>query len=235
MDQLIARLDSRKHESVQRTRTGIILIFAGLVFSPIPSVRLYAGLSSIAGAILLYLGRHALGKTHQAYVSKSFITLVLTEIFVAIISAAIGGALAAIALTQPTEIENLLTNAYVSSTGLVLAANIIIYLALVYFVYDLQDRTGRTVLWTGFALGCITNLLVLYIVMSELPSIVPQILSQSTSLVAAWSMLGDEFVIWSLLAWIPAIPYAVAYYWAYRHVEKQAVTPEIIQASLISG
>src|SRR5256885_3176649 len=54
LDHALARLDAEKHKSVSKTRTGLFLIFVGLLFGLIPAVALYAGLSLIGGGGLFF-------------------------------------------------------------------------------------------------------------------------------------------------------------------------------------
>src|SRR5207245_5031187 len=76
LDHALAHLDAEKRKSVSKTRTGLFLIFVGLLFGLMPAVALYAGLSLIGGGVLIFFGRGALGARHQRSATWSFITVI---------------------------------------------------------------------------------------------------------------------------------------------------------------
>src|SRR5947208_8783249 len=67
LDHALARLDAEKRKSVRKTRTGLFLIFVGLLFGLIPAVALYAGLSLIGGGGMIFLGMRGVGAPHPRY------------------------------------------------------------------------------------------------------------------------------------------------------------------------
>jgi len=75
-DHALAGLDAEKLTGVNRTRTGLFLVFVGILVEVIPAVALYGGLSLIAGAVLIFIGRKALGAKHQRYASWSFAAII---------------------------------------------------------------------------------------------------------------------------------------------------------------
>ncbi len=76
MDHALARLDAEKRTGVSKTRTGLFLIFVGILVKVIPALALYGGLSLIPGAVLIFIGRKALGTKHQRYASWSFAAII---------------------------------------------------------------------------------------------------------------------------------------------------------------
>ena len=226
VDHGLARLSPQQQERVDWTRVGIYLIFAGIIFTPIPFIAVYSGIAILAGAVFIFLGRRALGPRHQRYAFRSFLLVTIAQV-AAFIGAAFviilfGRAVSSGAIDLATAFSNLFLTLYV----IIVLTDIVTNLALVFFVYDLQDSKGHALLWSAFMLEILVNVIIALVVISAAQATAQQVLSQVTTVLDPFIQLQLQFAAWRLLLWIPAIPYAIAYYRARSRVDKKVVEAE---------
>ncbi len=229
LDHAVARLDAEKLKGVRMTRTGLFLIFVGILFGLIPAVALYADLSLIAGAALIFLGRKALGARHQRYASWSFMALI-AGVVAEFVGSFVLGAFLVLALINGGDPARVLSSVFLSLNLLIVVASTIIGLGLVFFTYEFQNATGRVILWAAYWLGILFNVIVTLVIVSQIQAVSIEAVSQAGTPADALTILGNVFAPWRLLQFIPAIAYAIGYYKAWTQIEKKATQ----EAGLIS-
>jgi hypothetical protein len=221
LDHALARLDAKNRTGVSRTRTGLYLIFVGIVFEIIPAVATYAGLSLIAGAVLLFLNRRAFGAKYQRYVFWSFVA-VTGGVIAEIAGSFVLGVLYAVEVVTGGDPVSVLSSFFLELNLMLAVIGAVTGLGLVFFTYDMQNAAGRTILWTAYSLGIVVNVIVILVIVSQVQTASAQVLSQVSSPGDAFMALLASFAPWHLLQAIPAVPYAAAYYRAWSSVEKRA-------------
>lgn len=226
IDHALARLKPEQQARITRTRAGIFLIFVGIIFQPIPTLALYAGLAILAGVVLIFLGRRALGPRHQRYALRSFILVIVGQAttfvgtFVVII-------LFGLAVSNgTTDLVSALSTLFLSLYLVIVIGDVVTTLGIVFLTYDLQDSTGRALLWSAFSLEVLVNVIIAFAVVSEVQATAQQVLSQVASAKDALFSLQYRFAYLRLLLWIAAIPYAIAYFKAWARIDKIAVAAE---------
>jgi drug/metabolite transporter (DMT)-like permease len=221
IDHALARLSVEQRKAVSRSRTGLFLIFIGIVFGSIPAVALYAGLSLIAGAVLIFVGRGALGPKHRRYAFWSFLAIIV-GVFGTFVSSFVLGVLFALAIITGGDPVSVLSSLFLALNILLTVVGAIIGLGLVFLAYDLQNATGRALLWAAYSLGILVNVIILLVIVSQIQAASAQVLSQVGTPAEALVALENVFAPWRLLQFIPAFFYGVAYYKAWSRIEKKA-------------
>lgn len=221
LDHALARLDREKRKSISWTRTGLFLIFVGLLFGLIPAVALYANLALLAGGVLIFLGRRALGARHQRYASWSFVT-VIAGVVIAFVGSLVLGAIFALTLITGGDPARTLASVYLELDLLTAVASTILGLGLVFFTYEFQNATGRTLLWAAYWLGILFSVIVTLVIVSQIQTVSVEVVSQVGTPADALVAVANVFAPWRLLQFIPTIVYAIAYYKAWSSIEKRA-------------
>ena len=221
LDHALARLDAEKRKSVSKTKTGLFLIFVGILFGLIPAVAVYAGLSELAGAVLLFLGGSALGARHKRYTTWSF-GAIISGLVTEIVGSFVIGVLFVQAINNGGDPARELSFFFLTLNLLLVVVGTIVGLGLVFFTYELQSAVGRTILWAAYWLGILVNVIVILVIVSQLQTATLEVLSQALTPAEALIALGNAFAPWRLLQFIPAIAYAIAYYRAWSQIEKRA-------------
>jgi hypothetical protein len=222
LDHALARMEPKKRESVNRTRTGLGLILLGIVMEAIPTLSFYGALPLIAGVALVFLGRRAFGAQHQRYVSRSFI-LVVAGVFAQFVGSFLVGGLIALSLLSGADPATTLSSFFLALNMMLIVIDAIIGLGLVFFTYDLQNATGRTILWAAYSLGVLMNAIFALVIFSQVQAASADVVSQVGTASAAINLLIYAFAPWRLLQLIPAIFYAIAYFRSPSELEKKAV------------
>ncbi len=91
-----------------------------------------------------------------------------------------------------------------------------------FLTYEIQNATGRTILWAAYSLGIVVDVVITLVIVLQIQAASAQVLSQVGTPADALTALEYVFAPWRLLQFIPAIPYAIAYYKAWSSIEKKA-------------
>jgi hypothetical protein len=215
-------MEPEKRESVNRTRTGLGLILLGIVMEAVPTLSFYGALPLIAGAVLVFLSRRTLGAQHQRYVSMSFI-LIVGGVFAQFVGSFLIGGLIALFLLNGADPATTLSSFFLALNVMLIVIDGIIGLGLVFFTYDLQNATGRTILWAAYSLGVLMNAIFAIVIFSQVQAVSADVVSQVGEASAAINLITYRFAPWRLLQLIPAIFYAIAYFRSPSGLEKKAV------------
>lgn len=194
----VAYYEAQRREQVDRTITGLLLIAIGFFLSWIPFINLIGGIIELVGAILVILGRKAFGTKHARNVFWSVIIFVvglvstIVTFFVVIFYSIVSTAGSPSTIASP----------FGGSVPIVsLVATTVIGFVYVIFVYELEEKSGRILLWCGYVANiatAATNLLVL----------------TNLSVVAAVQLLLVDI----LIGIIPAVLFGVAYFLARERI-----------------
>ena len=221
-DHALARLEPEKRESINRTRTGLGLILLGIVMEAVPTVSFYGALPLIAGAVLVFLSRRTFGTQHQRYVSRSFI-LVVAGVFAQFVGSFVVGGLIALSLLNGSDPATTLSSFFLALNMILIVIDAMIGLGLVFFTYDVQNATGRAILWAAYSLGVLMNVIFAIMIFSQVQAVSADVVSQVGTASAPISLIIYRFAPWRLLQLIPAIFYAIAYFRSPSGLEKKVV------------
>ena len=140
------------------------------------------------------------------------------------------GVLFALALINGGDPVRVLSSAFLSLDLLLVVVSTIVGLGLVFFTYEFQNATGRTILWSAYWLGILVNVVVTLVIVSQIQAASVEVVSRAGTPAGALTDLANVFAPWRLLQFISTIAYAIAYYTAWSQVEKRATQ----EAGLIS-
>jgi len=170
---------------IGRTKTGVLLIFIGFLFNWIPDILpiVIGGLVIFVGAILTILGRKAFGARHNMFVILAIVIFIV-------------GLAAAFAL----EIAfNILI------AGVIDAA--ISGIASVLFVHELENKTGKYLLYAGYAASVIVSVVILALVFPIIDA----------ALVSTYRFLDG----------VSSVIFAGAYFIAYSRIQRREIPPPL--------
>ena len=227
--------EAERQKQINRTKTGLLLLLIGGLLSWVPFIGLLGSLLLLIGAIFVILGRKAFGAGHSRNV-----VLAIVVFFVAIIS----GVVLAIALfvsvvpvgnpdpaTFAAQVANALSNLLL---GLIVVAAIG-GIASVLFTYALQEKTGKILLWAGYA----ANIAIAIAVWAIVSPIIANALAQSisggsydpTPFVAAQS----QITALAILSVIPSLLFAAATYLAWSRVNRGEIPAPSVPPGMPPG
>ncbi len=198
---------------VDRTKTGIFLLFVGSLLSWIPfGVSALGLLLLFVGAVLVIVGRKPFGASHARFVVASIV------LFVVGIAIVIFVAILALLPTVPSIINSggvltPQTQAAAQNASLIgaIAFAVVVGVAQVLFTYALQKPMGRILLWAGYAAN-LAVAVALYLLMSPVYNAVVT----SADFEAALSLQ----VGYTLISVVPALIYAAADYLAWSRIRR---------------
>ncbi len=201
---------------VDRTKTGVFLLLLGSLLSWAPyGISIIGDLFLFIGAVMVILGRKAFGPSHSRNVVVSIILFVVGILIVIVV------AVIALLPSVPSIISNNGTltpavSAAAQNAGLAgaIASAIVIGIAEVLFTYALQVRTGRILLWVGYAANLVVNI-VIYAVLSPV-----------YNAVVTQAQLNDALgqqTTYTLLAVFPALVFAAADYLAWSRISRREI------------
>lgn len=197
----------------ERTRTGLLLLVIGFVLAAIPFVNVVAVVLLIVAAILLLLGADAFGARHRSFVVASVVLFIVLVAAVVYVFASFFFQLFLGGLGAPVATEAAWRGTVIG-VGILSAGFAVPYLLV---THELQDITGRQVLWGAAAVEvAVAGVEIWYL------------LSLSGAGPADLAFLGALTAnpITYLFA-LTALPWAYAYYRAYRRV----ATPPLVPSS----
>jgi hypothetical protein len=216
----MARLEPEKRNNAYRTKTGLGFILLGIILSPIPTAALYGGLSLIGGVVLVFLGRRAFGAKHQRYALWSFV-LIIGGVVSELAGSFVVDLMFALSLSNGVDPASALASFFLTLNLLLIVIDAILTLGLVFLTYDLQNSTGRTILWAAYFLGILMNMILAVVIFSQVQAVSAEVVSQVGTARDAVALITYVFAPWRLLQFVPAIFYAIAYYKTRSSVEKR--------------
>jgi MFS family permease len=228
MPGLPSAMDSERRKQIDRTKTGVLLLLIGTLIAWLPLIGIIGAILLLVGAILVILGRKAFGAAHAR---KVMISIVL--FFVGLIIGVVAGIILASALLTglfggtPSQagVQSALNNyLIVAFVGTVVSG-----LASVFFTYELQNKTGRYLLFAGYAATVVIQIAIIVIVgqtiAAMLATMFPGGTYNPTAGVAALANFTSQVQSVALLSGIPALIYAAADYLVWQRINKGEIPP----------
>jgi len=232
-----------RRTSISRTKTGMLLLTIGFVIRPISYIGIVAiglglvgDLLSIIGAILALLGRKPFGQRHSSYTIYSVVIYLAGGTATAIGTFALLFADFSIVLnrTSLSAQQQALNSAYSEMLIAGLIGWALIGIAFSLFTYALQNSTGRRLLYTAYAAMVAVYGFVFYKIFPQVAGTVSIAFSNGAYDSAPIRALLAQQQQLDLLAFIPAVIYAIAYYQVYQSISRGEIpvsTPQSIVSS----
>ncbi len=219
--------EQKRSGSIDRTKTGLLLLIIGTVIGPIPIIGLLGGIIALVGAILVIIGRNPFGKSHSDYVLWSvglyiggFVIGIIFAIgfLLAVVQAGItNGMTAGFADAFSSNFNNLLVGTFISLA--------ITGVANVLFTYALQKPMGKVVLWAAYVGSLALGVYTLSVIGSQVSSAVQAAFASGTFDRAPIDALQSQLSNLRLFAIVPSIIFAAAYYMAWSRVNRNEIPP----------
>ncbi len=206
---------------IERTKTGLLLVAAGILLGPVPYVMYIGAILATIGVIMVIFGRNSFDTNHSNYVFLSVVIYCLGFAITVIAGFYYGfsSITASQGLVSQATIESKLILAFDDFLTGLLVGGAIIGVAYVVFTYTLQDSAGRILLYIAFA----THLVVAVLIASVISQQVAGTINQSLSSGSVYPSLLAHLQLLQLLSLIPAAIFALAYYKAYSRIQKREV------------
>lgn len=206
-------------KSVDRTRTGVILLAVGAFLGWIPLIGIIGSLLSLAGALLVILGRTAFGTKHARNVVIA-IALFIVGLVGGFVLA--GGSLASIAgasLSSPAQAQTAITGVFNTLLLGAIILGLISGMAGVFFLWELLDIPGRILILASYAVGIVIGVAVYVIIMGQLGPALSAAFSGSPPDLGPLFALDAQINNLRLLSAFPAFLAAGAAYVAWSRIE----------------
>src|SRR2546427_2532649 len=215
--------DAERRKQIDRTKTGVLLLLIGTLLGWLPLIGVVGALLVLVGAILVILGRKAFGPAHARKVMISILLF-----FIGIIIAIVAGIILTSALLSgffggaPSQaaVQSALNNYLIVA----FVATIVGGLASVFFTYELQNQTGRYLLFAGYAATVIIQIAVFVIVSQTIATAIAAMFPGGTynpvQAATAMASFTSQAQTIALLSGIPALLYAGANYIAWTRINK---------------
>ena len=224
-------MDYERTRHIDRTKTGVLLLMIGAVLGWIPfGISFIGAILSFIGAILVILGRRAFGAKHSRNVIAAVILYVLS--IAALIGAGIVFAFATIASVMgsvPTAAQ--LTGAINALLigGVVVA--VIAGIAQVLFTYEIQNQTGRYLLFLGFGASVVLQIAVVLLISPVISSAIAQALAGGTYNPGPINKLQSQINDYALLAVIADLIWAAADYMVWPRINRGEIPAPVAAAA----
>ena len=82
---------------------------------------------------------------------------------------------------------------------MLIVVDVILTLGLVFLTYDLQNRTGRTLLWTAYSLGIIMDAILALVIFTQVQAISAEVVSQVRTAMDGVALITYMFAPWRVL------------------------------------
>jgi hypothetical protein len=211
---------------VDRTKTGLLLLLIGVLFTPIPYVSIVGDILILVGAILVIVGRKAFGAIHARNTIWSIIIFVIGIAVIFAGGLAFGFAVASAAFAgigngtvNTTTISQSLASAFQILLVFSAVGGAIFGIAEVLFTYALQKHIGRILLWAGYAAAVAVSITQFVIISPLIENAASQSFTGTTFDPTPFNSLQTQLQVLGLLSFIPGIIYASAIYLAWSRVK----------------
>ena len=246
--------ESNRRKETSWTKNGLFILAVGFavstvgVFSshftitPAPFALILrlvsgiAGLASLAGGLMVVLGRQSFGPKHS---KNAIYTLVL--FIVSIVSGAVGGIVFAFSVllsffnsgsNSSSITSNSVTSAFYVLLITIMIAAILSGLATVFLTYALQQQTGRILLWVAYISSIALTIVNSIITFQGIAGAINEAFANGGYNPAPLQALQFQQNPIQLLAIIPTLVFAVAFYMAWTRIVKGELPS---QTTLITG
>ena len=229
-DYASAMAEHDKTQSINRTKTGLLLLIIGLLIGPIPFVGIIGVILDLIGAILVIIGRKPFGPAHSR---NTIWSVVIYSVGIAVvIIGSVAFTLSVISASFNPSVngafdQNTVGQALASSfDGLLIAAAIggaVIGIANVLFTYAIQNKNGRTLLWSAYIASLAVSVVTILVIGPLITNAFQQAVSGGRYDPGPISALQLQESIIGLLGYIPALIYAVAFYSVVSRINRREI------------
>lgn len=205
--------DFARQKQIDRTRTGLLLLFIGVLLSWVPYVSFAGIIIVLVGAILVILGRKAFGPAHSRNVLIALALFVGGIVgLVAVLVLLVNAIITTVVPTTPEEVLALMTT-YIPALLVIGGISGLSYPLLAHAV---SSRTGQILLWVGYA-ATLGILVVTYITLIGIFEAAAAVTGDPFGFLTAFL---TAFLTIFLLFVVSSVLYAVGYYLAYSRVKR---------------
>jgi MFS family permease len=223
MPSLPSAWDAERRKQIDRTKTGILLLLVGTLIGWLPLIGVIGFILILVGAILVILGRKAFGPAHARKVVIS-IALFFVGIIIFIVAGIIFASALIVGFLGGTPNQAAVQSALNNYLIVAFIATICLGLVSVLFTYELQNQTGRLLLFAGYAATVVIQIAIYVIVSQTIASAIAAMFpggtynpAQATVAIANFSARSQSL---ALLGGIPALLYTGANYIAWNRINK---------------
>ncbi len=202
-----------RQKRIDRTKLGLLFLTIGFVLVWVPYVGAIAYLLFLIGAILAILGRHPFGGRHALYVVISVVVFI-----VGLVVVGIGLLIAAFQLLLAVRAGNVAAAAAAVRSEVVwgVAGSAVLGISYVLFVHELENPTGRYLLYAGYAAAIGTGAVLVFLTDAALGNLAALRMSDVDA-------VSNQLVAWRLLEGVSSLLFAGAYYIAYSRVQRKEI------------
>ena len=221
-------MDYDRTRQIDRTKTGVLLLMIGALLGWVPyGISLIGGLLSLIGAILVILGRRAFGARHSRDVVAAVVLYILS--FVALIVVSVVFAIATVSSmfgTVPTaaDLEGAVNTLLIGS----LAVAIIAGIAQILFTYEIQDSTGRYLLFGGLGASVALQIAIYFIIAPLMAAAISEALAGGTFNSTPLLNLENQASTYALLAVVANLLWAAAYYMVWSRISRGEIPKPLV-------
>lgn len=215
--------EAERRKQIDRTKTGVLLLLIGSLLGWVPLIGIVGSILILIGAILVILGRKPFGPVHSRNVFISvglFVFGIVGAIVLAMmLVAAMFSAMPPFGTANPNAraaIESAFNNLLIG----VVIISAISSLASVFFTYAIQNTTGRVLLWLGYGMGMVVQIVIFAIVGPVVSSAVEEAFATGIYNPAPLEALQLRMQTLGLMGAIPSLLYAGAYYLVWSRINR---------------
>lgn len=223
--------EADRRRQIERTRMGLIFLVLGAVVPWLPLVGIFGGVLTLAGAVLVIVGRKAFGAAHRrnVLIAISLFLLGYLVVFVGGIEAGISASRALSNSTTEAEVAEAAWNIIMSLLLFAAIGSIFAGLASVFFTYDLQTVEGHFLLWAAYAATVGIQIAILLVTIPMAPLIAATIanevsLGDSVDLAEIASAVTTATGGLRLLFVVPSLIYALVYFLAWSRISGEEIS-----------
>ena len=221
-------MDYNRTKQIDRTKTGVLLLMIGALLGWVPfGISIIGALLSFIGAILVILGRKAFGARHSRDVVVAVVVYILSFVALIVVSVVFTIAtLGSIVSTTPTaaDLEGAVNTLLIGSVVVAVIAGI----AQILFTYEIQDSTGRYLLFAGFGASVALEIAIYFIVAPLMAAAISEALAGGTFNSAPLLELESQSNTYALLAVVGNLLWAAAYYMVWSRISRGEIPKPLV-------
>lgn len=221
-------MDYERTKQIDRTKTGVLLLMIGALIGWIPfGISIVGALLSLIGAFLVIFGRRAFGAKHSRNVVVAVVVYILSFCAIIVVSvifaiATIGSFLGTVPTTADLQgaVNALLLGAiFIAALG---------GIAQVLFTYEVQDQTGRYLLFAGFGASVALQIAIYFIVAPLAAAAISEALTGGTFDPTPILALESQSNTYALLGVVANLLWAAAYYMVWSRISRGEIPKPLV-------
>lgn len=219
--------DYDRARQVDRTKTGVLLLMIGALLGWIPfGISFIGAILSFIGAILVIIGRKAFGAKHSRNVVVAVVLYILSIVgliivgiifAVALLGSILPGTLPTAAALQGA-IDTLLIGSIITA--------FIAGFAQVLFTYEIQDQTGRILLFAGLGASVALQIAIYFLISPLIATAIADALAGGTYSSIPIADLQAQMNTYALLGVVANLLWAAAYFLVWSRINRGEIPPK---------